>query len=314
MNYQLYPLKDLTRLPEICSLFARGLAETTPEYWKWKHFSENGHPGSMILVAETDNGCITGMFALQPMYYRWENKTLVIVQMMDLVIDPAHRGTGLMKMLFQYAQNHYSQDGCWGFLGFPNDISYPILMKYGAADMGDICSYETAKRPLPFYREKKHAACRQWQIALTDVPPEDLFDTEVPEECRMTRSAAFLQWKFAENPETRFQWLTLRRNGILQGYMTVSIMRGRFRRAVNIYDWVFHSCVDAHILRQAVKLLLTHGNWVNLWGRYSEADLELWAKAGVSHRSAQNTHFLLIPFDGMDTPRQWHLSRADLDY
>ena len=129
MSYQLYPLQDLSRLPQLCNLFATGLAETTPEFWKWKHFSENGHPESMILVAETAEGSFAGMFAFQPLYYRWKGRTLRIVHMMDLVIDPSHRGSGLMKTLFRYAHDHYSAQGYWGFLGFPNDVSYPILMK-----------------------------------------------------------------------------------------------------------------------------------------------------------------------------------------
>lgn len=314
MNYHLYPLQDLTKLPKICTLFAKGLDETDLEHWKWKNFAENGHPESMLLVAEAEDGSFAGMFGLQPEYYRWQGKNLVIVQLMDLVIDPTHRGTGLMKMLFRYAQEHYAALGYWGFVAFANEVSYPIFMKYGATDMGDIRSYETPKRLLPYYRSKKHLTLQQWQLELSDTPPEDLFDLQDRQECRMVRSPAFLRWKFAQNPETAFQWLTLRKDGNLHGYMAVSIVRGRFRRAVNIYDWALQPTVEECILKLAVDLLLTHGNWVNLWGKYSDADLALWAKAGVSNPSAQRTHFLLTPFDGNDIPGQWHLSRADLDY
>lgn len=314
MEYRIYPLTDQSRLEELCTLFATGLADTTPEYWKWKHYSENGHPEGTVLVAETEDESMAGMFALQPEIYRYNGTNIVIVQMMDLVIAPSYRGRGLMKTLFSYAKEHYSALGYWGFLGFPNEVSYPILTKYGATDMGDICSYETVKRILPLYLAKKREIYQQWQIAFADAPPEDLFDLQDRQECRMVRSPAFLRWKFAQNPETAFQWLTLRKDGNLHGYMAVSIVRGRFRRAVNIYDWALRPSVDERVLKLAVDLLLTHGNWVNLWGKFSDADLALWAKAGVSNPSSQRTHFLLIPFDGNDIPGQWHLSRADLDY
>ena len=96
--------------------------------------------------------------------------------------------------------------------------------------------------------------------------------------------------------------------------MTFSIAKGRLRRAVNIYDWALRPAVDECVLRRAVALLLTHGNWVNLWGKYSDADLKLWEKAGVARKSTQTTHFLLMPFENRDTPGLWHLTRADLDY
>ena len=69
MEYRIYPLEDQSRLEEICALFAKGLADTTPEYWKWKHFSENGQPAGMILVAEAEDGSFAGMFALRPECY-----------------------------------------------------------------------------------------------------------------------------------------------------------------------------------------------------------------------------------------------------
>lgn len=314
MSYKLYPLQDRSKLPELCSLFAKGLADTTVDYWLWKHFSHNGHPEGMILVAEAEDGSLAGMFALQPENYRRGEECLVVVQMMDLVIDPRYRGTGLMKRLFQYAKWNYTEKGYWGFTGFPNPKSFPILTKYGAKDMGDISSLETGKRIVPIYigRKKQQFGC--WTLELKEEMPDDLFLTDKISAFQMDKPKAFMEWKFAANPEERFQWLTIRRNGTLEGYLVVHITRGRLRRAVNVYDWGLKNTVGATVLKQAVNLLLTHGNWVELWGRYSEEDQRLWREAGLNRKSDQRTHFLLMPFGANPIPDRWHLTRADLDY
>ena len=116
MEYTIYPLKDTTRFDELCALFATGLADTTPEYWKWKHYSENGMPEGTILVAEDENGILAGMFALQPEFFVCGDERLLLVQTEDLVIDPRYRGTGLMKKLYHYAMSYFTECGASGSL------------------------------------------------------------------------------------------------------------------------------------------------------------------------------------------------------
>lgn len=314
MDYRLYPLKNQERLAEICALFATGLAETTPDYWKWKHYSENGLPEGMILVAEAEDGSFAGMFAMQPAVYACGGKKLTIVQTEDLVIDPSHRGSGLMKKLYNFAWEHYSERGSVGFMAFCNDTSFPIFLKYGAVDMGDIYSRNTAKSLLPVYSCKKEFSGNGWSISLCAEMPNDLFHPGNSDAFAMEKNDSFMKWKFADNPDGPFFWLTLRKDGQLKGYIVVHITQGRLRRAVNIYDWALDSSVDDYALSRAVALLRTHGNWVSLWGLYSEDVLARWARAGVDKKSENGTHFLLHAFNGQELPTKWHLTRADLDY
>ena len=123
-----------------------------------------------------------------------------------------------------------------------------------------------------------------------------------------------MKWKFVDNPDGPFRWLTIRKNGRLMGYMVTKTICGRIRRAVNIYDWALRDEVHDEILKSAVKLLHTHGNWVSLWGRYSDAVLDRWARAGLSRKSEQGTHFVLHTFGDRTMPDTWHVTRADLDY
>lgn len=314
MEYRIYPLEDQSRLEEICALFAKGLADTIPEYWKWKHFSENGQPEGMILVAEAEDGSFAGMFALQPECYIRGDCRITVVQNEDLVIDPAHRGTGLMKRIYRYAREYYRQQGAVGSISFCNMASYPIFLKYGAQDRGDIYTYNTAKKLLPIYSGKCYWKKGEWEIQFGDRMPDDLFYPVNEEAWQLCKNDAFMRWKFVSNPDGPFQWLTIRNDGKLMGYMVVKISQGKFRRAVNIYDWALQDDLPDEMLKAAVKLLHTHGNWLSLWGRYSDCVLSRWARAGLTQKNNRGTHFVLDTFGDIPMPDNWQVTRADLDY
>lgn len=314
MDYRIYPFEDQSRLDEICALFATGLGDSTPEEWKWKHFSDNGMPKSMMLVAEADDGSFAAVFALQPEFYQCGDHQISIIQTEDLVISPNHRGSGLMKKLYFYAKDHYAAQGATALLGFCNDNSYPIFMKYGATDMGDSYPLASSKRLLPVYTNKKSAVTGRWHIQITDTMPNDLFYHKNSDAYQMVKNDAFMKWKFVDNPEAAFRWLTIRRNGVLMGYMVFCVTAGRFRRAVNIYDWAMKEEVDTPALKKAVGLLCSWGNWIDLWGRYNKAVCARWAAAGVGIQRTQGTRFILHNLTDGPLPKNFHLTRADLDY
>ena len=314
MDYHIYPLKEQSRLEELCALFAKGLADTTPEYWKWKHFSENGQPEGMILVAEAEDGAFAGMFALQPERYEWNGREILMVQTEDLVIDPSHRGTGLMRRLYSYAMEYYAAMGAVGFVSFCNENSYPIFLKYGSVDRGYIYTQNSRKSSLPIYTNKKNAKTGGWNLEISDAMPEDLFYPVHSSGFGMVKGDTFMKWKFADNPEGPFRWLTIREHGELKGYAVVYVTQGRFRRAVNIYDWALKDEVSAEVLKKAVNLLRTYGNWVSLWGKHSDEVAERWKQAGLVEQTEKGTHFVLHQLREAPLPEHWHLTRADLDY
>lgn len=314
MEYRIYPLEDQSRLPELCTLFAKGLGETTPALWKWKHYTSNGQPEGLLLVAEAEDGTFAGMFAVQPVRYACGEEYVTVVQTDDVIIDPAHRGCGLIRKLYHDAWSLCEKRGDNGFISFCNEASYPIFRKYGSVDMGDIYARNTAKSLLPVYAQKNAAAWDGWQLALSDEMPEDLFYPRRTDGFTMEKNDAFMRWKFVDNPDGPFRWLAIRKDGQLLGWMVVQVTQGRLRRAVNIYDWALRDEVPDETLRRAVQLLKTHGNWVSLWGRYSGVVWQRWSRAGLTQQNEKGTHFLLQAFAGQTLPENWHLTRADLDY
>lgn len=314
MEFRLYPLTDESRLQEICDLFAQGLGETTVAYWKWKHFTENGLPQSIMIVAEDNTGKIVGMYALQPMWYCNSKERVLVSLGEDLVVDKTFRGTGLVKRLRQYGDNFYIDQRADFWAGYANPISFIIFQKYGAKNCGDIYSYQSQKTILPPLFPKTNYTHDGWEISVCDRMPSDLFFQTGDTSFRMEKNASFMEWKFEKNPNQKFKWLTIRNNGVLKGYMVFHVNRGRFRKAVNIHDWDLMSDVSDQVLKRAVDILRSMGNWVSLWGRYDDAVLARWKMAGIGEKSTQGTHFLLCPYGVKELPDQWHLTRADLDF
>lgn len=314
MDFRIYPLTDTSRLPELCALFAKGLAETTPEQWLWKHYTPNDLPEGQILVAEDETGVLRGMFAMQPAWYRKGGERILLVQTEDLVIDPEARGQGLMRKLYDYTMEQYRQQGATAITAFScNDASYPIFLKYGAKNLGDIGALTTPKSLLPHFWNPATYQKNGWDIRFTTKMPEDVFVTPSDAVFKIVKTSRTLAWKFTENPDQRYEWLTIRKDGALVGWAVFYVNRGRFRSAVNICDWELKEIVTPEILTQAVKLLQNLGNWVSLWGRQSDADRKLWQAAGLTQYEPRPDHFVYHPTSPHTPPEQWHITKVDSD-
>ena len=313
MDYRIYPLKDITRLPELCDLFAKGLAQTAPSLWQWKHYTENGLPEGMILVAEDETGKLRAMFAMQPAWYRKGEERILLVQTEDLVIDPECRGQGLMRKLYDHTMDYYRQQGAVAVTAFScNDASYPIFLKYGSKNLGDIGALATPKTLLPCFPRRPQLK-DGWKIGLCGQIPEDLFITHRDDVFKMEKTVRTLTWKFTENPEQSYQWLIIRRDGVLMGWLVYYVNKGRLRSAVNICDWELRPEVTAIILKSAVDRLRTLGNWVTLWGRQNQADQEIWSRAGLTEQVPGHDHFMFHSTGDLVPPAGWHITKIDSD-
>lgn len=314
MDFRFYPLKDTSRLPELCNLFAKGLAQTTPQQWLWKHYTPNDLPEGMILVAEDEGGALRAMFAMQPAWYRRGEERLLLVQTEDLVIDPECRGQGLMRKLYDYTMDYYRRQGAAAITAFScNDASYPIFLKYGARNLGDISALTTPKTALPPLWRKGTYSRDGWKIAISGDMPANLFFIQSDTVFKMEKTQRTVAWKFTENPDQHYQWLTIRKDSELVGWLVFYVNKGRLRSAVNICDWELKACVTPAILAEAVKLLQRLGNWVTLWGRQSEADRARWQAAGLNQEELHPDHFVFHSTGAQTPPAAWHITKLDSD-
>ena len=313
MEFRIYPLTDTDRLPELCILFAKGLGKTLPGEWLWGNFTENGLPRGIVSVAEDENGVLRAVFAMQPVVYRRGQEQKILVQTQGLVIDPACRGQGLMRKVFQYNADYFRNQGAEALTSFScNELSYPIFMKYGAKDLGALQGIATKKRLLP--RPHRHRWARNgWEVQISEEMPTDLFFLPGEATFKMEKNLRFMQWKFTENPNQRYQWLTIRRDGVLEGYCVFYVNQGRLRSAVNICDWELQPTLSHEIIKKAVEILRSLGNYVTLWGVQSESDGLRWQQAGFTMPNAVGDRFVYFPLTDWQPPADWSITKADSD-
>jgi GNAT superfamily N-acetyltransferase len=313
MEFRIYPLTDTSRLPEVCALFAKGLGETSPQEWLWRNFTDNGLPNGIVSVAEDENGIFRAVFGMQPVIYRREQEQKILVQTQGLVIDPECRGQGLMRKIFQFNADYFRAQGAEALTSFScNDLSYPIFMKYGARDLGALGGICTGKRLLPRHARRNWSQ-NGWQIQIQEEIPSDLCFYPGKKCFKMEKNLRFMQWKFVEDPNQRYQWLTICRDGKLEGYCAFYVNRGRLRSAVNICDWELQPTLPNEILKKAVELLHSLGNWVHLWGMLSPEDLTRWQKAGLIRPSTNTERFVFFPLTDREIPADWSITKADSD-
>lgn len=313
MEFRIYPLTDTSRLPELCVLFAKGLGETLPQEWLWRNYTENGLPKGIVSVAEDENGIFRAVFGMQPVIYRREQEQKILVQTQGLVIDPECRGQGLMRKLFQFNADYFRAQGAEALTSLScNELSYPIFMKYGAKDLGPLGGICTSKRLLP-RPARRNWAQGDWQIQIQEEIPSDLCFFAGKQSFKMEKNQRFMQWKFTEDPNQRYQWLIIRRDGKLEGYFAFYVNHGRLRSAVNICDWELLPSLPDIILKKAVDLLHSLGNWVHLWGMLTPADLTRWQKAGLTHPSTSAERFVYFPLTDREIPTDWSITKADSD-
>jgi GNAT superfamily N-acetyltransferase len=313
MEFRIYPLTDTSRLPELCVLFAKGLAKTTPEYWLWKHYSDNGLPKGMVLIADDESGKMRAIFAMQPAWYRQGNSKIMLVQLEDLVIDPECRGQGLMRKLYSYTMDYYRTQGAAGLIGLSaNDKSYAVLTSYGFCNLGGIRSFRTSKTLIPHFSKNNYRK-EGWNIVIGDAMPDDLFFSSHSSSFKLEKNQQFIEWKFNKSPEHAYQWLTIRRDGVLEGYIIFYVNKGRLRSAVNICDWELNESINDWILRKTVKILQSKGNWVSLWGRLDDRSAARWHQAGLTIENQDKDYFIYYPIDDSQLPVNWHITKADSD-
>ena len=314
MGFKLYPLEDTKRLDEICRLFSTGLGETMPEQWIWKHYTDNGLPKGMILVAENEIGKLGGMFAMQPAYYSCGNRRILLVQTEDLVIDSECRRQGLMRKMYDYAIEYYAKKEANALISLStNEASYPIFIKYGAKNLGNMTLYESKKTIIPKGWIKRIYKTNDWSISVSDDIPEQLFFSKTTDVWKMEKNQRFMEWKFKDNPEQKYSWLKIEYKNELVGYMVFYVNRGRLRSAVNVCDWDLKNCVDEKILRRVVLILQSYGNWVSIWGSMSGTEERLWKAAGLGIEVKTQSHFVYHAIDKESIFNKWHITKADSD-
>ncbi|MBR6533531.1 MAG: GNAT family N-acetyltransferase [Clostridia bacterium] len=310
MEYKISILKDATRLPEIVELFKTGLGDTTPQFWEWRLFADNGQQDKpFAIIAEDENNRIVAMSSILTAIYGKENKYKCF-QFCDWVVHPDYRGKGLIGSIYRFTCDYFQNKGYDFIIEFPNDMSYPIFKKYKFVEENNISSWQTSKNFFKLIFKEKTLKYKNIKFKFSNNCPFN--NQSFSSENRIYRDSKFLIWKFDENPETKYHWLTLWETDKCIGYFVFTIHNGRIQTAVNVYDWEFlHS--DYKILKFALKKLKEFGNYVSVWGKYPDNMIDIFLKVGLK-KVVNKTRFVHFSASHKPFPKDLILTRIDTDY
>lgn len=309
MDIRISVLDDVSRIDEIIDLFSKGLGKTTREHWMWRLFTPNGMKQPEAIIAEDEKNRIVGMTSI--LFEEYGNQEYGAIQFCDWVVSPEYRGQGIIGKLYRYALKRYEEDNFDFIIEYPNNNSFPIFQKYGFEIKMPIGSWNTSSRVYlgnPGYNSKTKGSisyCFSQSCPLQD-------NDFIQKPGRIFRNRQFMEWKYDLNPDTDFEWLTVKDSNELLGYFVFTITHGRIRRVVNIYDWDFKSD-KVFEFSNSIKLLRKYGNSVCIWGRYPAESITLMEFASMKF-SAGGTRLILKSISDRGYPDELTLSRADTDY
>jgi len=307
MSYQVFIFRDENRIPELMELFATGLGETHVGHWKWRLFSEIGEMNPIAVVCEAENGRLDGMMTAIPVIYG--NGRTRILQMCDWVVRPEARGQGLLSMMYRFITEEYQNRGYDGLAGFGNDQSKPVLKKYHYYDYGTFQSWST---PFHLYLKKDEESetlRNGLKFRFSKACPE----MKVPvRENRLFRDQAYLVWKYDENPDVAYTWLTVWKDQKCLGYLVYTLTKGRVRTVANIYDWEFDDRY-AEAFTAAIKLIRRRANSVCIWGKYGEREEALLQAAGMKKKEI-GSPLSVKAYPDKSIPEDLVLTRVDTDF
>ncbi|RJP17561.1 MAG: hypothetical protein C4520_16485 [Candidatus Abyssobacteria bacterium SURF_5] len=248
-------------LPEIAALFRRhnyGIRRS--EWLHWKYFQNPDGP-ARIYVAEDEEKGIIGLTARTPRRFT-STKTgaFDVFQNVDLFMAEQFRNKGIYGKLSKFAGNERN----YFLIGFPNELSHVVneldhviplevwLFPLALSQLKVFFHHRAASFLLDLFSEMYTLMWFGSSPRNIQMKPVIRFkqDFDVPSDfIQGVRSAAFLNWRFCDNPTRRLSSFEFIENGESIGYCVYAFSG----TAAEIYDLV---CIRRQ--RECMRLLIDH--------------------------------------------------------
>ncbi|MFT7464151.1 MAG: hypothetical protein ACI9EF_002500 [Pseudohongiellaceae bacterium] len=242
---------------EQCRLFNDCFGKSkTVDTFRWK-YGENPHGSAVSRVACDSEGRIVGSYSYVPRRFRRDGQSLMLMQASDAMVDQSARRQGIFTGLddivceasgelgisWAYAYsgrlslNGFLGNG-WDCIGHAPVFRYRFSSRPSLARSGRIAPLAVLAAPL-IDRAFRLSDRRLWghRAAQAAMEPIERFDgsaTELFEACVPTeglmgeRDAAWLNWRYIDNPSKRQECFALRdaEDGRMLGWLVAEFVNG----------------------------------------------------------------------------------------
>ncbi|WP_337287497.1 GNAT family N-acetyltransferase [Candidatus Methylomirabilis sp.] len=246
--------------------------ECLPEHWRWKY--EANPLGHYSLVVETPSGELVGHYGGVPVRIAWGEKTVVMPQIADAMIDPQVRRGLRRPGVFAPLVNQYiaGLGQMAGGYGFPT----PEHLRAGKRLAGFV-----PLGPVPLLTKPIHVGAtaqgrRSLFVTVNEEKELDAGLDRLWERCRhdlsvaVIRDAAYLRWRYLQCPDAHYHLLVARRrfSGTVMGVAVVRL-GWQDRPVACLVDWLVPSGSAA-----VGEALLAYVEW--LAGTAGMESLQAW--------------------------------------
>lgn len=233
---------------ELVELFNCVWGGMTAELWKWKHLQNPLLDVAPTIVA-WDNDNIVGANCFMPAIYLIQGIPCKVVQSCDSMIHPNYRGQGIFTKILCAAEEYYSSYGYKFMIGFPNEKSFPGLMKAGWEHLCDLNqsvlfqnSFPVLKKRLPdilakflsipidkyhvIKSKRSDHSFSDFNVKILDECPQSLIDISRKRDLdiyHMQLSQNYLKWRLDSKVETEYRYIIVDDDVVPIAYSIVSL-------------------------------------------------------------------------------------------
>ena len=215
----------------------------TVDYWKW--LNERGPFGPAIVeVIELDNHII-GHYAVMPMTLNSGAQDVKAGFAMQVCTHRGHRGLPFLRPMCDRVWKRCAEAGMAVVYGFPNRHIWPIykrMMQWEEVSKFKSLQYSLAEKGVPFieagddFLVTRETAFPDETDALWDASP--LSGGNV---ITVSRNAAYLNWRFCENPAQHYRILVAWKGSAVAGYAVIKFYHDGKRFVGHVADMLCRS-------------------------------------------------------------------------
>jgi GNAT superfamily N-acetyltransferase len=300
----------------ILALFKKSFGqEMSPAYWKWR-FQDNPH-GRECISLMWDGEVLAGHYAVSPLVMLVEGEEVLASLSMTTMTHPDYAGRGIFTTLAEelYSRIH-QQGGVAAVWGFPNNNShYGLVKNLRWKNIGLLPTFS-----LPLSRLKGGGdAAITGGVQKFQPGHEQAFRNSLAFEISTLRSAAYLQWRYLDNPQHRYEVFEFR-EGEKYYFAVAKLYRPQNQPVeIDVTELVFPA--DGPLLSALFAALRDHyqdasPSRINLWLPLDDPKHLLLEKLGFAN-SLPLTYWGIRDFSGKlsgaEDLRRWNFSLGDSD-
>jgi GNAT superfamily N-acetyltransferase len=170
-------------------------------FWKWKHIDNPFGQSPVLLAVEHDQ--IIGVRAFMRWEWRKGQEVLKAVRAVDTATHPDHQGKGIFKKLTLALLEECKTEGVHFVFNTPNEQSRPGYLKMGWSSLGKL---PVSVTPVLSFPSEKQSSGIEFS-ALDAKAIDQLLSTLVQNKLHTNYSYAYLNWRYAQNPNASYKAL-----------------------------------------------------------------------------------------------------------